>query len=651
MSFMMRPKDSLTLAFTKLRVRRIRLGITLVVMSLLFAVLVFLSLITAGAVKSFHTFGKEGLGGRYIVTAFPIGQQPYDNQELTDTLQQPYQDLSAKKTALAKKYDIPYDAKTDSSLPLSEQQTGPDPSDKQLMANIGSPLTLAALAELNAKLPISYDDFGAVAKQSGAAHTYRATVNAYGGGGPGGTSGGIKVLKDGKEDYDSKPQKGYGQPTGLDSITTIGWSEMSDELLKPFLLDGQTTAIGADGSIPITAPYSAAEQLMGLSKLPATATSQQKLERLQAVRAVAGKTTTICYRNQASQDLLQKAIAQIADIQTNKGKSGYTMPSLQYNLPTEACGPVTIKKDARTSEEKQADSHQDELTALTNDDMQPVQGAFPVRVVGITNDLTGVGTSMDAGGLVGSIVSSSLGQGWFSPISAFKPDSLPTKAQGGLVQDAPVGRQQYFAEFNTSEAAKAFIERNNCSPPQSDFIGSNPMLTLCNKIGKHFSLSPYGNNAGAIEDFQHNIWKVARFVLIGVIIIATVVLMGTLGKIIADSRRETAVFRSLGARRLHISQIYIIYTLLVSLMIIILSFAMGAIGAFIVSNHLEPSLSVAAVLVYNARDIHQHFGLFGINALYLLIIAGIVVATALLAATIPLLTNMRRNPIRDMRDE
>jgi hypothetical protein len=648
MSFIMRPQDSFVLAFTKLRVRRIRLIITLIVMSLLFAALVFLSLITAGAVKSLQAFGKEGLGGRYIVSGYPIGQQPYDNQELVNALQDTNKDLTAKKTALAKKYDLPYEAKTDPALPLTEQQVSPDPNDRRLMANISSPLVTDALAQLNAKLPISYEDFGKLATQNGATHLYRSMSNAYDASSKG---SGIKVLKDGKEDYNKKQSDFNSQPTGLDSIVTLGWKQMNDDLLKPFLLAGQTTAVGTDGSVPMVAPYSAAEQLMGLSKLPATATSQQKLERLQAVRAVAGKTAIICYRNQASQDLLQKAISQIADINANKNKSDYVMPNLQYSLPTEPCGPVIIKKDTRTAEEKQADSHQDELDALTAGDKEPVQGAFPIRIVGITNDVSGIGTSMEAGGLVSSIVSSSLGQGWISPDSAFRPGDLPTKAQGGLLKDMPVAQQQYYAEFNTLAETKDFIKKYNCSPPQNELTGPNSTLEVCNKLDKHFYISPYGNNAGAIEDFQHGVWKVARFVLLGVVIIATIILMGTLGKIIADSRRETAVFRSLGARRLHVSQIYVIYTLLISAMIIVISFVLGSIGALLVSHHFESSLSVAAVLAYNARDINQHFGLFGVNGLYLGITAGIVVATALLAAAIPLLTNMRRNPIRDMRDE
>lgn len=645
----MRPRDSMTLAFTKLRVRRIRLSITLIVMSLLFASLVFISVITAGAVHSFTVFGKEGLGGRYIVSANPLVYQPYANNELNALLQPTQDALVAQKTALAKKYGLPYDPKTDTSLPLTQQQIGPSPNDTQLMANVSSPDTMRALAQLNTKLPSSFNDFDSLAKKYHATALYRSTSNYFG---MGGNNGGIQVLKDGKEDYTNKSQQQmYGAPTGIDSISSLGWLQMSDDLLKPFLLNGQSTAIGSNGSVPITAPFSAAEQLMGLSKLPATATNQQKLERLQEVRKVAGKEAAICYRNQPSKNLLQKAIAQVADISANSGKSGYVMPSLQYNLPSEACGPVTIKKDTRTADEKLADRRQTELDTFGQTDTDPIQGIFTVRIVGITADLQGVGSSLQASSLVSSIVSSNLGQGWLSPTNAFTPDALATKAQGGRLEDMPIAQQVYYAEFGSLAAAKSFIDQQSCNPNQLTLTGPDSMLKECSKQNRYFSINPYGNNAGAIDDFKHSIWKVARFVLLGVIVIATVVLMGTLGKIIADSRRETAVFRALGARRLHISQVYLLYTIFVAIMIIVLSLVLGIIGALVVSHRLEPGLSVTAALAYNARDVHQHFSLFAINGAYIAAIAAIVVATSLLAASVPLLTNMRRNPIRDMRDE
>jgi hypothetical protein len=271
--------------------------------------------------------------------------------------------------------------------------------------------------------------------------------------------------------------------------------------------------------------------------------------------------------------------------------------------------------------------------------------------VGLTADLSMAGASLDAGGLLSSILASSLGQGWLSPVSAFQNGSLATLAQGGLITERPPSQQQYFAEFGTLAEARQFIKRHNCSPPQNGFSSPSSYIDLCKKADTYHSVTPYGNNAGAINDFKQNIWRVARYVLLAVIIIATIVLMGTLGKIIADSRRETAVFRALGARRLHISQVYLLYAVLVGLMIMVISFVMGVVGAAIVGHLFEPRLSVAAVLAYNSQDVHQQFSIFGLDWFYLLVIGLIVLATSLLAAVIPLVTNMRRNPIRDMRDE
>ena len=42
--------------------------------------------------------------------------------------------------------------------------------------------------------------------------------------------------------------------------------------------------------------------------------------------------------------------------------------------------------------------------------------------------------------------------------------------------------------------------------------------------------------------------------------IAGVILMGMIGRIIADSRKETAVFRAVGASRLAVAQVYVAYT-------------------------------------------------------------------------------------------
>ena len=180
---------------------------------------------------------------------------------------------------------------------------------------------------------------------------------------------------------------------------------------------------------------------------------------------------------------------------------------------------------------------------------------------------------------------------------------------------------------------------------------SDPRVVDCYKMGKYFDISPFGNNASAIEDMRRGVWKVMRYVAPAVLLIASLVLMGIVGKIIADSRRETAVFRALGATRFAIAQIYLTYSLFIGVFIVLISFIIGSVGALLFSHKLSPDASVSAVLAYNARDIHKQFSFYGFDLQYAAIIIGLIAAAAILSTALPLATNIRRNPIRDMRDE
>ena len=657
---MIRLSDGMLLARTKLRTRRIRLTILIVTMSLLFSGLVMVANIGSGTISSLRSFGKEGYGNRYLVRSNPVTYQPYDNKKAIELAKPKQEALIAQKTALAKKLGITYDPKTDTTLYYSNQQTGPAPTDVEPMLTT-SPLALAILQEQNLSIPgVAFSAYTTRAKAAGATNTYRSS------GGMGGTFSGtnVRVLVDGKEDYSDKqePLK-YGPDTtaGVKSIETLGWNQMSAGLLQPFMLDGQSPTVGNDGSIPVVTPYSAAEQILKLSKLPVTATTKQRLDRLAQVRQqIAGKTAILCYRNEASTALLQQAIQQQAEINNNKKNKDYQMPALLYNLPTKPCGEVTIKSDKRSAEEKAAEKNQKQFDATFNLKPEPAQGIVTLRIIGISPDLDVGSTSISAGGILSSILGSNLGTGWFSPVEVFEKGSIATQAQGGQIAEQPMLQQTYYAEFTDLAAAKAFINQTDCytagTPPgdgSKNPANYNPTVTAesCASRSKPFITTPYGNNAGAIDEFQSAIWKVLRFVLLGVVVVATLVMMGTFGKVIADSRRETAVFRSLGASRLAVSQIYLTYTFFVCCFVAVMALLVGSIGAEIVNSKFSPGLSVTAVVTYNAHDIHKQFRLSGYNAGYLLLIVGLIFLAALLSAVIPLVLNMRRNPIRDMRDE
>jgi hypothetical protein len=652
---MISAKDALKLASTKLRTRRIRLGVTLFVMSLLFAALSFLAFFIDGAIGSMSSFSKEGYGNSIYVNATPMTYNEYENPTLVDALKPINASQIAQKKQLAKKFELPYDEKTDMSLPLQSQQMGPGPNDTQLVANISSPLAQEMLKQQNSELPgVSYADFTTLAKANGATKTYRGTspyANYIG------NSGGLVVLKDGKETYSSQnkqEQFNYAPPSGISGLNQTGVAQMDTGLLKPFLLKGQSFGVAKNGSIPLVAPYSAAEEMLGLKKLAATATAEAKLARLAAVREkIVGTPVQLCYRSTASQDMLRRAIEQHDDIAANKGKKDYELPKLLYKLPDTPCGATSIVSDKRTAEEKKQEQNQKAIEAISQPATTAVQGVLNMHIVGLASE-PNYSTSFGISEILTNIFSSYAAFSWAVPAEAVVENTLAAEALKGTLASKSPSLTSYYAEFASLERAKQFIDKNDCFKDFNDFSTINsPGATTerCLSTNKPFMLVPYGNNAAAIEEMRRGVWKFGRYVLLVILVIASVVMMGTLGKIIADSRRETAVFRALGAKRIDISQIYLTYALLISGLIAAVSLSLGAIAASYVSGRYGPQLSVNAVLAYNASDIHKQFTLFGVNPQYILAIVGLIVVSALLSAAVPLLLNVRRNPIRDMRDE
>lgn len=665
---MIRIKDSLLLSYAKLRTRKIRLGITVAISALLFACLVFVAIITAGVIHSVKDFSTEGYGGRYLVQAIPLSLNatPESNQQLINQLKPANDDIIKQKKALAKKLELPYDETNDQTLPLYSYKNG---AQLDYFPNYSSKIAQAAISKLDASITgTSYQDFVTTAKNAGAINTYRGSSA---GGNASGQQSYVSVLTNGKENLDSlksgiQRQSGEQSFKGVQTIITMGWRTLDNELMLPFVLPGQSLATGKDGSIPSVVPMSVAEEALNLKSLPETASAKDRLDRLDFVRKhLPGTTAQLCYRNSYSTDLLSQAIQQDKDIANNKNNKDYTPPSLIYAVPTEACAPITVKSDKRTADEKKQADNQKAFDRQFGQETEQVQGLLTVRLVGITPDANfGSGGAISASTILSSLFSSSIGNGWVSPTGASQNNTIANTIQTGSPDGYTTDRGMYYAEFKDLKSMKRFIDDQTCkdtastNTPQGAIIihsnqgaGQSNFIQSCINQHKVFNVMSYGNSAGAIEEFRAGIWKTMRIVVLAVVIIAALIMMGNVGKIIADSRRETAVFRALGASRLGISQVYLGYTLMLSLLVAIAALILGSIGAYIISQRFEAGLSTTAVLTFNASDIHKHFSLFGLDPVWLLGIAGLVVLSGLLSAIIPLLTNMRRNPIRDMRND
>ena len=172
----------------------------------------------------------------------------------------------------------------------------------------------------------------------------------------------------------------------------------------------------------------------------------------------------------------------------------------------------------------------------------------------------------------------------------------------------------------------------------------------CKSADKPFVLSAFGSNSIALDDAKRGV-TIALLWISGVVTVIAAVIAGlTIGRTIADGRRETAVFRAIGFKRFDISQVYITYTMLLSLLVMVFALAVGVLVALLAHNALWLETTVQAQLALGLTDVSQRFTYIGVSE-KLVIVCGAVLSAGFIGMLLPLMRNVRRNPIRDMRDE
>ena len=642
---MMYPQDAARLAATKLKTRKVRLGITVVISSLLFSVLFGASFLVSGVLTSLQRFNDAGFGNRYLVSAGSLSPGVYDktsDQTLVAKAAAMEKDMQTKKTAEAKRLGIDYDPTTD--LPYLIDG-GFDGKTKQLNTQV--PAVQQLIAQSLTDKPDSQKNFEATANAYGAIHTYK---NQYMNNFSGQPTTNLSLILKGKEQT-ALSTNFSGPPSGFSTLI-LQWQLMSKDLLQPFIISGQNLDTGSDGSVPVIAPFSAAEEALGLKPLPATAKPKDKLARLSDVRMRAGGLKIqVCERNTTSAQDVSTADQEQQDIARNKGTKGYTLPDLVADKPGVACGPIVVTRDVRDADTKKLAAANTQFKREFGEPA-PESHIVTLRIVGLNKDFAS-GSSASVVDIFQSLLSSTLGNGWYTPLeSATKTSSIASIFD----VDGPTQALQtptYIAELPTAAATRKILSEQNCQPDFSAGPGTSIVdpYKKCNDQHKYFSFAPFGSSSTAIDEFRKGFTKVFKIAILIVVGIASLIMMGTVGRIIADSRRETAVFRAIGAKRLDISQIYITYTLLVSVLIGLVSLVVGLGLAEWLQARYSDQLTTTALLSFNVQDLAQRFHMVGTNARDLGYLVAAIVAVSLLATVLPLLNNMRRNPINDMRDE
>ena len=628
---MIRFADAMLLASTKLRTRKVRTVVTATLASLLFAGLVVSFTIVDGVIDSYATYSKNSLAERYITQVTWLdnsAQDDYESVELIAKSKARNAQIIGDKKADAKRLGIAYDPNTDQPVVLPPAPGAPD------MLNTQNLAVQQILAEEAAKRPTNTDRMAKIASNYNPKSIYAGKSV--------GDTANLKVMEDGKEIFTK--QKGQQAQSGMvqpDMLTELSY--LPQTLVDPFMLaDADRTPLStSDGVVPVIVPYSQAEKSLGLTPLPKSAPAEQRLVRLNDVkRRAANVTLSVCYRNAASQQAIEETKLQIAEMEQYKNDKNYQKPSRQFALPEQTtCGPVMVTKDVRTVEEKRLADKQREFDLKYGVTTEAVQKKLTLRIVGLSPDMPDYTNIDTASGLMMMIGGSGLMGRWVVPDAlvdeSVQQDIIPGEVSGAVpgVFAMPIGG---FVEFSTADEAKRFVKEQGCS-------GMDCMTKP--------SISYFGSNSVLLAEMTESATRVLRVAGVVIAAIGAVLMLGMVGRVITDSRRETAVFRAIGAKRNDIRLIYALYVTALSLLIAMLATGIGMAIAALISSAWRDGLTVQARLMFIESNTTTDFELFGVwfEAIGLTIVT--VVGVGLFAMLLPLSRNLTRSPLKDMRDE
>ena len=634
---MLRILDASKLALTKLRTRKIRLAVTIIVAGLLFGVVVFGLTVLRASMTSIGRFSRDTMSTRYLLAYSNHNKDQSElfyntPQDAKDRILALHKQHIADKKAAAKALGVEYDEKSEEEpiMKINQDDSG------SLNRNSWAVKTfLRQYTDENN--PLKPERIDAAAKRFGSSVTYRIQN-------VGGRDGSLDVMIGGREDFQRNKE---AVPEQLNEfVSAAGYQEILDEsLLNYYFLPHRAHA--TSNEIPVFISYNDAAVLLGKKPLPTTAQPQQHIERIRELRNEAGNITIqVCYRNNASSHLIQQALDQQRTA-ANKPKNEFDVkPSIEYALPAaDSCGGAIVKKDNRSASEKMADEKLQKFNQqFSTENITPQQAKLTYRVVGLLPD-TAYGDDLKSK-LAGAL-NANMPSRWIIPKQTFEagaaktylPNILTTERQelsGGL-SDTTI------YEFIDAEHARAFYHATMCNVQPKD-------KDLCVDGVSNFT-RPFGSNSLVIEELQQQLTPILWYSLLGVIGVAAFILMLTISRTVADSRKESAIFRALGATRLDIAQIYVMYTLLLAGLIALFAIAAGLIGAGVIDVLYSAGFSTAARYIIMPRDLNTTFQLFTFDPLIIALAAVSIVAAALIGSILPLVRNTRRNPMKDMRDE
>jgi hypothetical protein len=621
----------------------------------MFSALIACIIIFTAAEKSASTFVKAAGNDKYLVQAspnIPVAVRDAPSPLSTKDVDQIKAFEKKYYDAIRQKYintGISYDSSSEVSiLKPNPFRTDDSSEDGRWAINYASPATSAWLTEkLSAyakTAPNTYDKLKVLGATYGATGYYAQTSASL----P--TLPQSRLIVNGKEDFSSNTMKS-SDPTPYGYLINAAYNSnyqfRDDTLVHRYLLTNDVESLKG---VPVIITAQEAASLFGkaagIESEPKTESNKRRwLKNIQ--EKLNGYTYQACTRNSTEQEMLAKIQHDYNDIENNKDSRDYREPSLQFQLPSAACGDITIKKDMRTQSEKKAQNNIDETQTKLGLYVPPEHYLTTFQIVGIVNAQPFSEYSTSVESYIKNLLSPQ--DNSFSaiiPLQLYEqlPDTLKFAPQIATQVDLT----QYtldnttfvsrVLEFASIDKARDFLSRETC--PSHD-LGCT----------KSFYVDPYGSNYLILDEIGklfRQILTIALPILIGM---ALIIMWFTISRIMAENRKETAVYRAMGAKRVDIATIYTLYTVLIAARISAISFILGIGIAYAIDRIYGSQLTDITLSAFGIITDHTRFSLFDLSSPLLLGVLGLIFAASIVASVQPLIRNVMRSPIRDMREE
>lgn len=604
--------DAYLLASTKRKTRKVRTAVIVVVSSFLFALLFLGVILLAGLQNSANGYKNAGLNDRFVSQvqstdfgrAYEPAQQQATNQVNAELTERGIKITDDLKDHQEYQSEIQQRAMRLMDKSTAQQQAEYEAEVKAKFEPVGV-YHLAPVPRLN---PNNLGQF----EQQTDSFLQRTTQGV---------------------NSPDKPMPPSSSPwnVGPDNIT---YMSLEKEVLSAFKRPNQSLDWQPGQPYPVLISYQYLRQQLGGTSFQNIPKAEVNKRYRELIQTYTGKELSFCYRNDAAKNELEQVLRY--NKRATEDEDTTTKPVEVANC--QGFDATVLTKLGITTTAEPAANQPKPLFPKAKDQVeQPQVKPVKFRIVGFIPSLEAQPNMDLLSGLFFMVNNWAVQNPFIIPTHVVQQDTWLKEVTGNNANIFGFQTGQLLVEQTSRAEQKRFVA-SGCKGEEC-VNGGKPMI------------QPFGSVKVALEQVIEFVLK-GLFIAVAVIsAIASIMFMTTISKIIADSMREIAVFRAIGASKLDIAQIYLFYGIMIAFSSLLTALLVAFASAFIFDYYFSASLTQTFVSVLGAYDSNVKATLVGVNLVWLGVIAGGLLGSAVLGIVIAVLSNGRRDIVKYMREE